>query len=106
MSELVEELLAPVSPEKPCGPDLSYDPRFEALEAILKGKPEVEMGEFKRPAEPPDWGDLKNKSTKFLEESKHLRVALMACCSWLKTGGLAGFLDGLQLVRGLVEQYW
>jgi type VI secretion system protein ImpA len=106
MSELIEKLLAPVSPDKPCGQDLSYDPRFEALETILKGKPEVEIGSVNKPAEPPDWGDLKNKSAEFLGQSKHLRVAAMTTCSLLKTGGMAGFLDGLQLMRGLLEQYW
>ena len=106
MNELVEKLLQPVSAQQPCGPDLSYDPRFEALETILKGKPEVEIGSVKKPAEPPDWGELKEKSAEFLRHSKHLRVAVMLCCSLLKTGGLAGFLDGLQLVRGLLEQYW
>ncbi len=106
MNELVQKLLLPVSPEHPCGPDLSYDPRFEALETILKGKSEVEIGSVKRPAEPPDWGELKERSAEFLRHSKHLRVAVMLCCSLLKTGGLAGFLDGLQLVRGLLEQYW
>jgi len=74
MNELVQKLLLPVSPEQPCGPDLSYDPRFEALETILKGKPEVEIGSVKKPAEPPDWGVLKERSAEFLRHSKHLRV--------------------------------
>jgi type VI secretion system protein ImpA len=33
-------------------------------------------------------------------------VAVMLCCGSLKTGGLPGFRDGLQLIRGLLEQYW
>ena len=43
MNELIERLLKPISAEQPCGPDLSYDPRFENLETILKGKPEVDV---------------------------------------------------------------
>jgi type VI secretion system protein ImpA len=106
MNELLEKLLAPVSPEQPCGPDLSYDPRFDALEAILKGKPEVEIGSVQKPAEPPDWVELKEKSAEMLRECKHLRVAVMLCCSALKMEGLPGFLLGLQVVRGLLEKYW
>jgi type VI secretion system protein ImpA len=64
------------------------------------------MGSVKKPAEPPDWGDLKSKSMEFLGQSKHLRVASISCCSLLKTGGMTGFVDGLQLIRGLLEQYW
>ncbi len=102
----VEELLKPVSADQPCGPDLSYDPRLEELETILKGKPEIEIGEVKKPAEPPDWRDLQTKSVEFLAKSKHLRVATLLCCSLLKTGGLPGFRDGLQVLRGLLERYW
>jgi type VI secretion system protein ImpA len=106
MNELTEKLLQPVSAEQPCGPDLYYNPLFEELETILKGKPEVEMGSEKRPAEPPDWPKLKAKATEFLGKSKHLRAATMLCCSLLKTDGLVGFRDGVQLILGLLERYW
>ena len=106
MNELIEKLLQPVSPEQPCGPDLSNDPRFDELETLLKGKPEVEVGSVRKPAEPPDWISLKAKCTEFLGKSKHLRVAMMLCGSLVKTGGLAGFRDGVQFLRGLLEQYW
>jgi type VI secretion system protein ImpA len=112
MNELIAKLLRPVSTQAPCGPDLSNDPRFDELQTILKGKPEVDVGSIKKPAEPPDWRELQTKSEKFLlgekdiPGSKDLRVVLMLCCSLLKTSGLPGFRDGVQLIRGLLEQYW
>ncbi|MSU57590.1 MAG: type VI secretion system protein TssA [Pedosphaera sp.] len=106
MSDLIEKLSQPVSAEKPCGPDLSNDPQFDELENLLKGKPEVDIGSVKKPAEPPDWGSLQKKSADFLAKSKHLRVAVMLTCCQLKTAGYAGFADGLQLIRGLLEKYW
>ncbi len=106
MNEQVEKLLQPVSAEQPCGPDLSSDPAFDDLATIAKGKPEVEMGEVKKPAEPPEWRELRGKSAEFLGRSKHLQVAMMYCVSLLKTEGVAGFRDGAQFVRGLLEQYW
>lgn len=106
MSALIERLLLPVSSEQPSGPDLSYDPRFDELETILKGKPEVDIGSVKRPAEPPDWRQLMENSAAFLEQSKHLRAAVMLSCSLLKTTGLPGFADGLRLIGSLVEQFW
>ena len=84
----------------------SNDPRFDELETLAKGKPEIEIGSVKKPAEPPDWPELRQKSAQYLEQSKHLRVAVMFCCSSLKLGGLPGFRDGLELIRGLLEQYW
>ena len=106
MNELVEKLLQPVTAEQPCGPDLSYDGRFDELETLLKGKPEIDFGNIRKPAEPPDWRELQQKSTEFLRQCKHLRAATMLCCCLLKTGGLQGFRDGLQLLRGLLEQHW
>jgi len=106
MSELIEKLLLPLSAEQPCGPDLSYDPRLEELESLLKGKPEIDIGSVKKPAEPPEWRELTEKSAKLLEQCKHLRPAVIFCCGLLKTRGIAGFSNGLRLVRGLVEQYW
>ncbi len=106
MNPLIEQLLQPVSADQPCGPDLSNDGRLDELETILKGKPEIDFGNIKKPAEPPDWRELQQKSAEFLQHSKHLRAAMMQCCSLVKTGGLAGLRDGLQLIRGLVEHYW
>jgi type VI secretion system protein ImpA len=106
MNEFIEKLLQPVSAEQVCGPDLSNDVQFDELETILKGKPEVEIGNIQKPAEPPDWKELKDRSSEFLARSKHLRVATMYCCSLLKTSGMTGFRDGVQLIQGLLEKYW
>jgi type VI secretion system protein ImpA len=106
MNELIEKLLQPVSAERPCGPDLSNDARLDELETILKGKPEIDFGNIKKTAEPPDWRQLRDKSTEFIRQSKHLRAGTILCCCMLKTGGFPGFRDGLQLLRGMVERYW
>jgi type VI secretion system protein ImpA len=106
MNEHVERLLKPVSAEQPCGPDLSDDPRFDELQTILRGTPEVEIGAVQKPAQPPDWRELKQKSEQFLGLSKDLRVAVMWCGGALRLDGLPGFRDGLLLIRGLLEQHW
>ena len=106
MNELVEKFLQPLSEAQPCGPDLSEQPQFDELTRLLKGKPEVDVGSVKKPAEPPDWRELKGKSAEYLAQSRHLGAAMMFGCSSLQTGGLAGFRDGMQLIRGLVEQFW
>ena len=91
MNELIEKLLQPLSAERPCGPDLSSDPSFDELAVLLKGTPEVDIGKVKKPAEPPDWPELREKSLKFLEKSKHLRVGVMLCGSLIQTGGIGWF---------------
>ena len=106
MNETVEKLLQPVTPEQPCGPDLSYDPSFDALESLLKGKPEVEIGNVQKPAEPPEWNELQKQSAAFLARSKHLRVAVMFCACQLRTRGVPGFRDAVQYLHLLLEKYW
>lgn len=106
MSNLVEKLLEPIAGDQACGPDLSYDPRLDEIENLLKGKPEVEIGSVVKPAEPPDWGTLRDRAIDFLGAAKHLRVAVIFACSSLRTDGLEGFRDGLRVVRGLLEKYW
>lgn len=106
MSDLVDKLLQPIPGDDPCGPDLSNDPSYDELTNLAKGKPEVEIGSVQKPAEPPDWRELRDKSAEFLGRSKHLNVAVMYGCSRMQTDGLAGFCDGLKLIRGLIEQQW
>jgi type VI secretion system protein ImpA len=106
MSIPIEKLLQPVSAEQPCGPDLSYDPRFDELETLLKGKPGVEIGSMVKPAEPPEWATLKSKAVEFFGAAKHLRPAVILACAALRVDGLEGIRDGLKLIRGLLEQYW
>jgi len=106
MSIPLEKLLQPVSAEQPCGPDLVYDPRYDELENLLKGKPEVEIGSVIKPAEPPDWAGLRAKSIEFLGASKHLRPAVILACAALRVEGFPGFRDSLKLIRGLLENFW
>lgn len=106
MNDFVEQLLKPITSDQPCGPDLSYDARMNELETLLKGKEEVEIGSIVKPAEPPNWSQLKTQAIDFLGACKHLRVAAMLCCSLLKVDGLPGLRDGLQYIRELLERYW
>jgi type VI secretion system protein ImpA len=106
MNKTIENLLQPLSAEHPCGPDLSNDGAFEGVETLLKGKPEVEMGSVQKPAEPPDWRELRASCATYLAKSKQLRVAVIFCGSLLKTEGLPGFRDGLELIAGYLEQFW
>lgn len=106
MSIPLAKLLQPVSGEQPCGPDLSYDPRYDELENLLKGKPGVEIGSVVKPAEPPDWRTLQEKAVEFLGAAKHLRPAVILACATLRVEGFSGIRDGLRLVRGLLENFW
>jgi type VI secretion system protein ImpA len=97
-----EELLKPISEQNPCGDDLSYDPSFQELEALMRGKPETQFS----PAEDPDWGKLHKRCLELLERSKDLRVATALCLSATKTEGLPSLREAFAFLKGLLEGYW
>jgi type VI secretion system protein ImpA len=98
----VEDLLKPISDDKPCGEDFTYHPAFQNLETLSRGKPETQFS----PAEEPDWKEVREAAIDVLNQSKHLSASVILTGALLKLDGLAGLRDGLAVVRGLTEKYW
>lgn len=107
MSIDVEDLLSEISPETPCGEDLSYDNSFLAIESMLRSQsaggivPGVEEGITE-----PNWREIGDKSLDLMRRSKDLRVAIYLALAELKLEGIAGLRDGLALVHGLLGRFW
>lgn len=97
-----EELLKPISDEKPCGEDLAYDAGFQELEILMKGKPETQFS----PAEEPNWKVLRDRCLELWGRSKDLRLATTLSLATLKTDGLPAIRESLALVKGLLDKYW
>jgi len=102
----LESLLAPISADAPCGPDLEYDPAFQAMLDAGAGKPERQYGDKVYPAEPPDWPTVHEHASQLAARTRDLRVAVWLARSGARMHGLAGAIDGLRLVQGLVERHW
>jgi type VI secretion system protein ImpA len=102
----VEALLTDISPESPCGEDLSYDIEFLELEQLARGKEETQVGDHIQEQEEPDWKKVNTQSLKLLERSRDLRLILYLTVANLNLKGLSGFHDGLALLRGVLERYW
>ena len=98
----IEDLAKPISAEAPCGPDLAYDPAFQQLETLVRGKPETQFSA----AEDPDWKELRDLAVAFHGRSKHLTASVILALSLLKTDGFAGLRDGLALVRRILADNW
>jgi type VI secretion system protein ImpA len=97
-----EELLKPISEDKPCGEDLYYDPSFQELEGLMKGKEETQFSK----AEDPDWKKLYDRCVELYGRSKDLRVATAMCLAAVKVDGLAGLHAALVALKELLERYW
>jgi len=104
-----EALLAEISPEAPCGEDLSYDPAYLAVESLMATGVQaggmVDAGEADEP-EGPNWREVRSGCVDLLGRTKDLRVCLNLAVALLMDDGLAGFRDGMALLRGLLERYW
>ena len=102
----VERLLAEISPEAPCGEDLSYDPALMELERVAQGTPEQQVGDTIVPAEEPNWRDVRNKALELSARTRSLTVLKYLVVSALETEGLSGLADSLAVLRGSLERYW
>lgn len=100
------KLLQPLSAESPCGENVEYDPEFAALERAAQWTPEVEMGAFRKPAEPPSWTDVFDKALALFDRTKDLRVAVHLLNAGCRLGGLPAFASGVALLKGLLNDYW
>jgi type VI secretion system protein ImpA len=98
----IDDLAKPISAEAPCGPDLAYDPAFQQLETLVRGKPETQFSA----AEDPDWKELRDRAVEFHGKSKHLTASVILALSLLETEGFTGLRDGLALVRRILTDYW
>lgn len=102
----INELVKDLSPDSPCGENLEYDPAFGELERVARGKQEQSLGDAVVEGEPPDWRDVRKRSLDLFARTLDLRVAVYLARALLNTDGVAGFADGLSLVRALLERYW
>lgn len=102
MKVSADNLLEPISAEKPCGDDISYEPAFQELEKLMLGKPETQFS----PAEPPNWREIEEQSTALFGRSKNLRVTVILIAALVRTQQFVGFCDGVAVLKALVEKYW
>ncbi|CAD6081331.1 type VI secretion system protein TssA [Escherichia coli] len=102
----IDEFLAPVSAEQPCGENLEYDADFQAMEQAMQGKAEQQFGDTIIPAEPADWTTVEKLAAGLLSRTKDLRVMLALTQAWTKRRGLSGYADGLLLLQQALSLYW
>src|SRR5262245_44382511 len=95
----LEALLKEVSAEAPAGADVEFDPAYFELERMAQGTPESVMGDEVKPAEEPEFREVKNAATALFEKTRDLRVAMILATAALKEDGLVGFRDGVSLVK-------
>ncbi|HEY0747832.1 MAG TPA: type VI secretion system protein TssA [Steroidobacteraceae bacterium] len=100
------KFVAPLEEGNPSGPNLEYDPDFMALDRAQQGRPEQVIGDSVKPAEDPDWQDVRERAESLMGRTRDLRVAVAMTNSLLRTEGFEGFASGLAVIKGLLETQW
>lgn len=101
-----DALLAETPELPPCGPDLEYDPAFQALEEAARERIAQQYGDTVIPAQEPRWPEVRATAEGLLLRSKDLRVAVLLARALVKTEGFSALEYGLEIIRGLIERYW
>ncbi len=96
----------PLPGPDPSGPNLEYDPEFQALERAVRGRPEQVIGNAVKAREDPKWGEVEERATGLLGRTRDLRVAVSLVRALLHTDGFAGLASGLNLIAALLEGQW
>jgi len=107
-------VLAPVSDENPCGPDISetaahgdidlaYSQLVAENQASIVGKDSETrpLGEMLA-----QWKDLKSQIEGYFAESKNLSISAVYVVCLLRLEGIAGFKAGLKVVDFLISRHW
>jgi type VI secretion system protein ImpA len=99
-----ERLLAPISPESPCGESLRWEPVWDEISNLRKTRKDPLDSSADQA---PEWDQVVRLATELLAtRSKDLLIAGWLTEALLKTAGFAGMKDGIRLIRQLCEQFW
>lgn len=102
MSIDVEALIAPVSDEIPAGPDLSYDPVRQTIEAAF----EKSVSDDSADSVEADWDGTISLILEQAAATRDVWLPVYLMRAGAKTGRLETVESGAQLLAGLVETLW
>ena len=98
-------LVQPIEGDAPCGDNLEYL-GIHNLQALAAGKPERNIGDSTVPAEEPNWAEVKQQAIDLFARTKDLRVAGILTQALVRTDGMDGLSDGLEILSALLSQHW
>jgi len=109
-----EALLAPISPDKPCGDNLedtellaSFDSfRLFGQSRPLDAPAEPDEKRVPKPADSPEWATIRDKANEALRKSRDLRLLAHLAAALLRTDGVPAFAATLNVASQWLEGNW
>jgi|SRR5579884_398066 len=103
----VQDLLKPVSEDKPSGADLRYAPVTDEIREARRSEDEAAQGVWKREVKAADYARVITLAKDVLtKKSKDLQIAGWLTEALLVREGFKGLQQGLELIQGLLENFW
>jgi type VI secretion system protein ImpA len=109
----IARFLAPVSEAAPCGADLSHSELVTALRNALTVREDRKIvtgddGNRREEATliEPDWNKIRSLCEEALAQTRDVEICVNYAAALLQLEGLQGAAAGLELVDGLLRNYW
>lgn len=103
-----DDLLNPIPGENPSGENLRYAPIYDQIkEARREEEAGGSLGDWQRDIKKADWLlVIKLAGEAIAKKSKDLQLAAWLTEASIRKDGFPGLKDGLDLMRGLIENFW
>lgn len=104
---LRNDLLDPIAGDNPSGQNLRYAPVYDKIKEARREEDDAAQGDWKRERKLADWPlVIKTTSEVLATKSKDLQVAAWLTEALLKSQGVGGLREGLDLLKSLLESFW
>lgn len=102
-----EDLLNPIPGDNPGGKNLRYEPIYDKIKEARREDDTLNQGDWQRERKVADWpAVLKLTQEAIATQSKDIQLAAWLTEALTVREGFAGFLGGMQLIRGLIDGFW
>ena len=104
---LRDDLLKPIPGDNPSGSNLRYAPIYAQIQEARREEDDTAQGVWARAAKTADYPLVIKLATKTLAtETKDLQIAAWLTEALTYEEGIKGLQDGLNLIRGLLQNFW
>jgi type VI secretion system protein ImpA len=104
---VTEDLLNPIPGANPSGENLRYAPVYDQVKEARREEEDISQGVWQSERKKADWPLVVKLTTDSLtRKTKDLQIAAWLTEALLRREGYAGLKDGLNLIRGLIENFW
>jgi type VI secretion system protein ImpA len=104
---LRNDLLNPISPDKPAGENLRYAPVFDKIKEARRQDDDLAQGEWVRERKLADWPlTIKLVSETLATKSKDLQLVAWLAEAMLRKEGINSFRDTLELAKAMLDKFW